>query len=105
RPPADHPDRFLAHFDDEYDFVHVVFGRSYPTNRSGFATRNDVTGIGLPVFDQNPVYGSAGRLPGMVVFPIPTLFDGISPSTSTTRSRRWAAATTSWCRTAPPSRS
>src|SRR4029453_9556431 len=86
---GDYTQAFFAHFDDEYDFVHVVFGRSYPTNRSGFATRNDVTGIGLPVFDQNAVSGSARRLPGMVVFPIPTLFDGISPSTFHEIGHRW----------------
>ncbi|TMQ24046.1 MAG: hypothetical protein E6J90_09210 [Deltaproteobacteria bacterium] len=80
---------FFAHFDDEYDFVHLVFERSYPSNRGGFATRNDVQGIGLPVFDQNATYGSAGRLTGIVVFPIPTLYDGVSPSTFHEIGHRW----------------
>ena len=52
---------FFFHFDDEYDFVHLVFERSYPVNRSGFATRNDVQGIGLPIFWRGDTPGGADR--------------------------------------------
>ncbi len=81
--------KLYSHFDDDYDFIHVVFGRSYPANRFGFATRNDVHGIGLSIFNSDATYGSAGRLTGIVAFPIPTMYDGISPSTFHEIGHRW----------------
>lgn len=81
--------KFFTHFDDEFDFIHLVFGKSYYANRGGFATRNAVQGIGMEMFDHNSTYGSAGRLTGMVVFPMPTFFDGIAPATFHEIGHRW----------------
>lgn len=80
---------FYAHFDDIYDFVHIILERTYPQDRGGFATRNDVQGIGLPIINQDAGYGSAGRLTGMVLFPYPTFYDGMSPATFHEIGHRW----------------
>jgi hypothetical protein len=83
--------KFFSHFDDEYDFLQIVFARSYPSNRYHSATRNDVLGIGQPIFNDTASYGSAGRLLGLSIFPIPTLFDGVSPSTTHELGHQWLA--------------
>jgi hypothetical protein len=33
---------FYAHFDDDYDFLHIGFAGSYTANRGHFVVRNDV---------------------------------------------------------------
>jgi hypothetical protein len=80
---------FYAHFDDVYDWIHVITEANHPTDRFGYCTRNTVSGIGLTNFDQNATYGSAGRLTGMVMFPYPTGYDGISPTTFHEIGHRW----------------
>ena len=84
--------KFFTHFGDEYDFLQIIFARAYAENRYGLATRNDVQGIGLPLFNSNAVYGSAGRLTGITVFPFPTFYDGISVSTLHEMGHRWMVA-------------
>ncbi|MEZ5332102.1 MAG: CARDB domain-containing protein [Thermoanaerobaculia bacterium] len=59
---------FLAEHEDAYDFL-VVFTR-FPVDLGtarGFhwLVRNDVEGIGLPLYDQSEAFGSAGRLRGI----------------------------------------
>jgi len=72
--------RFYEVFGDDYDFINVVYEIAHFKNRRHFPTRNDVQGIGLPPFDNTATYGSAGRLLGRTIFPIPTMFDGASPA-------------------------
>ena len=55
--------RFYEHFADEYEVIAVVseamqFGSAY-FHRN---VRNDISGIGLPLFDRSADYGSAGVL-------------------------------------------
>ena len=83
--------KFFSHFDDEYDFLQLVFPRGYGENRYHSATRNDVQGIGQQLLDVTAQYGSAGRLLGLTMFPIPTLFDGASPSTTHELGHQWLA--------------
>lgn len=68
--------QFYTYFPDNFDFVQVVFAiPSYPGNRYHGPIRNDVSGIGMNLFDNSAQYGSAGRLLGINVFPIDGLFD------------------------------
>ncbi len=83
--------KFFSHFDDEYDFIQLVFPRSYMASRYHSATRNDVQGIGQQLFDVTAQYGSAGRLLSLSMFPIPTLFDGVSNSTTHELGHQWLA--------------
>jgi hypothetical protein len=72
--------RFYEVFGDDYDFANVVF--LLPdlfANRDHFGVRNDVQGIGLPIFDNASDYGSAGALLGITRFPLDTVFDLVDP--------------------------
>ena len=68
--------QFYSYLPDDFDFVNVVFALpNYPGNRHHIVVRNDVSGIGLAFHNATAQYGSAGRLLGINVFPIDTLFD------------------------------
>ncbi len=67
--------RFYQFYDDDFDFIAFVGNVSPTSNRFYSRVRNDVTGIGLTLFDISAALGSAGRLQGVISFPIPTLFD------------------------------
>jgi uncharacterized protein (TIGR03437 family) len=56
--------------------VNVVYGTSFYQNRYHNATRNDVQGVGLPIFNSDAQYGSAGALLGVSHFPLTSYFDG-----------------------------
>lgn len=68
--------RFYTMFGDDFDFLQFAFTLpSYPQNRYHFGVRNDVQGIGIPIRNDAPFYGSAGKLQGISVFPIDYYFD------------------------------
>jgi hypothetical protein len=68
--------QFYSYFPDAFDFVQVVFTLpSYHGNRYHSVIRNDVSGVGLNIYDNTSQYGSAGRLKGVTVFPIDFFFD------------------------------
>ena len=68
--------QFYQVFQDQYDFLNLVFALpSSNANRFHFAVKNEIDGIGLPRFNNTRMYGSNGRLQGINVFPIDTLFD------------------------------
>ncbi len=79
-PAQEATKRFYAHFDDDYDFVNVVYATSRTMNRHHVSVKNEVTGIGKGLTDATANYGSAGRLLGINVFPIPTMFDAAGPA-------------------------
>lgn len=81
--------RFYEEFDDDYDFINLIYEISYFQNRFHANIRNDVTGIGMTVFDGSASYGSDGRLMGITVFPIPGLFDGAGPSYQHELGHQW----------------
>jgi len=64
--------RFYALFQDSYDSVGITTESTRLTTPSYQAfhqrVRNDVKGIGLPLFDNSANYGSAGRLSGIEFF-------------------------------------
>lgn len=81
--------KFYAHFDDDYDFLQVVFARANFANRHHFATRADAQGIGTSPPNVSAQYGSAGRLMGITVFPIATMFDAGAPTASHELGHQW----------------
>src|ERR1043165_9840377 len=67
--------KFFTAFDDEYDFLQLVFVRSYFENRDHGASRNDIKGIGQSQFNNDAQFGSAGRMLGYSGLPYPTDLD------------------------------
>ena len=61
---------------DQFDFVAVIATVNTTTNRYYVGLRNDVAGIGAPVFDNSGPWGGAGKLRGVINFPIDEYFDG-----------------------------
>ena len=82
--------RFYQVFGDDYDFANVVFLRPDLTaNRDHFATRNDVQGIGRPIFNNTATHGSAGRLLGVTRFPLDFFFDLAEPAALHELGHQW----------------
>ena len=72
--------QFYRYFADEYDTLAIVAQTQQPTEGLAFHrnVRNEIAGIGLPVFDETAEYGSTSVLQGVEVYP----------------SGRWAEAST-----------
>lgn len=68
--------RFYQLANDAYDFLNIVYISTRFQNRHHFATRNQVQGIGLSIFNNSGNYGSSGKLSGISVFPNSNGFDG-----------------------------
>jgi hypothetical protein len=82
--------RFYEVFGDVYEFVNVVFLRpDLMTNRDHFGARNDVHGIGLPIFNNTAAYGSAGTLLGITRFPLDNFFDLAEPGALHELGHQW----------------
>jgi hypothetical protein len=87
RPAAQ---QFYTYFPDDFDFLQVVFTLpSYQGNRNHAAIRNDVSGIGLGLYDNASQYGSAGRLLGITTFPIDSFFDAAETAFSHETGHQW----------------
>jgi hypothetical protein len=68
--------RFYQVLGDDFDFASLVFALPHQVgNRGHFGVKNDVLGVGGPLFDYSAQYGSAGRLTGVTVYPLSTFFD------------------------------
>jgi hypothetical protein len=67
--------RFYELFEDDFDFIAVVSQVRTVRNRTYTGVRNDVTGIGLSIFDFGATYGSQNQLQGIINFPIDSFFD------------------------------
>ena len=67
--------RFYAHFKDEFDFLFVARNLVYGVDIQGgpaafyIEVKNDVQGIGKPLFSNTGRWGSRGRLQGVIRFP------------------------------------
>ena len=82
--------QFYTYFPDDFDFVSVVYSLpSYQGNRSHSPVRNDVSGIGLTLYNNASLFGSAGRLQGINFFPIDSLFDAGEQSFSHETGHQW----------------
>ena len=64
--------RFYELFEDSYDSIGITTASTRLTGSTVAAfhqrTRNDVRGIGQPIFNNAAVFGSAGRLSGIEFF-------------------------------------
>lgn len=67
---------FYQAFADDFDFLNIVFSLpSWQSNRFHFVVSNDIQGLGLSLYSNAGVYGSAGRLKGISEYPIDTFYD------------------------------
>ncbi len=96
---------FFAHHAEAYDFLIVATGFPVvlgPGDRAHhLGVRNDIEGIGLPIFDQSDLFGSAGRLQSFVDLGALDSYRLSSPATSLDETlliathellHRWAAS-------------
>lgn len=67
--------RFYQFFADRFDFLNFVYIAGRRGNRFHSTVSNDVQGTGVSIMDASAQYGSAGRLKGLNVFPLSSLFD------------------------------
>lgn len=67
--------RLYQAFPDAFDFLAVVSQVNYYANRTYHRVKNDIAGLGLQDFDYTATYGSAGRLQGIITYPISSYFD------------------------------
>jgi len=82
--------QFYAYFADDFDFVQVIFALpGYPDNRHHIVVRNDISGIGLAPSNATSFYGSAGRLLGLNVYPLDSLFDAGESAFSHETGHQW----------------
>jgi len=82
--------RFYEVFGDDYDFANVIYLHpDLPANRDHVGVKNDVLGIGLPIFDNTAGYGSAGALRGITRFPLDTFFDLAEPAAQHELGHQW----------------
>jgi len=84
--------RFYQFFNDDYDFLNIILMPSSPKNRYHFTVNNSVRGVGPPPrseIDASGQYGSAGKLVGVSVFPIPGYFDGAEVGYQHELSHQW----------------
>ena len=80
---------FYTVYPDAYDFLNIVSVAGQVANRHHESASNAVSGLGQMLFNNTATYWSAGRLKGVTVFPIPTLFDGASTTFSHETGHQW----------------
>jgi hypothetical protein len=80
---------FYRHYGDDYDFLNIISTPSRFANRTHTIVRNDVSGIGFPLTDGSAQFGSAGRLRGYSLFPIPGFYDGAGVGFSHETGHQW----------------
>jgi hypothetical protein len=75
---------------DNFDFVAVIHMVTTRANRNYNGVRNDVHGIGAAIFDISNQWSiEAGRLQGVIEFPIDWFFDGAGPAMVHEIGHRW----------------
>jgi hypothetical protein len=68
--------RLYQVFPDAFDMVNVVLTLPRRSeNRTHVPVKNQVSGIGMSIFDNSAFFGSAGRLLGINRFPLDSVFD------------------------------
>ncbi|HEU4508632.1 MAG TPA: choice-of-anchor X domain-containing protein [Pyrinomonadaceae bacterium] len=81
--------RFYQLFGDDYDFLNIVYISTRFQNRHHRLVKNQIQGIGVTVFNNTANYGSSGKLSGISVFPISSLFDGADLSYQHELGHQW----------------
>ena len=80
---------FYSQFGDEYTFAAVIEQVQTDADHSFTLVKNDVHGIGLPIFDNSARYGSTGALEGILNFPNDATFDPAESSNLHEIAHRW----------------
>lgn len=81
---------FYRYFSDDFDFLQVVYtAPSVHDNRHFVSVKQEVSGIGLTLRDATASFGSRGRLLGVVVYPLWTLFDDADSGASHEIGHNW----------------
>jgi hypothetical protein len=81
--------RFYTTHADKFDFLNFVHIAGVRGNRYHAGVKNSVLGISTGTYSNNASFGSAGRLQGYTVFPIPSFYDGASPTFSHETGHQW----------------
>jgi hypothetical protein len=81
--------RFYQTHGDKYDFLNFIHVAGVRGNRYHAGVNNSVQGIGTSLFNNSATYGSAGRLKGYSVFPIPSFYDGGGPGFAHETGHQW----------------
>ncbi len=81
---------FYSLFDDDLDFLAIVGNVTPVANRFYLWIRNDIGGIGIPLLDRGPTYGSSERLQGVLAFPISQFYDLAEKGAIHEIGHRWA---------------
>ena len=80
-PLEEYTKRFYEHFEDNFDFLFVAsnlvesFDMRWGPSGYYISVKNDVQGIGLPLFSDTGWWGSPGRLQGVIGLPVVALYD------------------------------
>lgn len=82
--------QLYAYYEDQFDFIAVVWGEGRFENRYYAGVSNDVQNIGLSGLDAASAYGSAGKLKGILHYPLPSFFDAASAGFLHELGHRWA---------------
>lgn len=80
---------FYSLFPDEYHFIAVIEPTHSRASTFYRAVKNDVTGIGSPIFNVSSQFGSAGRLEGIIQYPVDAQFDLARTDNIHEISHRW----------------
>ncbi len=83
---------FYRFYGDEFDFLNIISTPSLVSNRNHEIVRNDVSGIGDRLSDASAQFGSAGRLRGYTLFPLPAFYDGAGNGFSHETGHQWVSA-------------
>lgn len=81
--------RLYQFLGDDFDFVAVVEQVVSVNNRFFMGVRNDILGLGLPVYDNGALYGSSNRLQGIIHYPIDSFFDLAETASVHEIAHRW----------------
>jgi hypothetical protein len=81
--------RFYTTHGDKFDFLNFVHIAGVRGNRYHAGVKNPVLGISSGTYSNNAAFGSAGRLLGYTVFPIPSFYDGASHAFSHETGHQW----------------
>ena len=80
---------FYQSLSDAYDFIAVVEQVEAYQNRFFLSVQNALQGIGTNIFNNTANYGSAGRLQGIIHFPLPSFFDLAATASLHEIGHRW----------------
>ena len=87
--PAVWAQRFYSMYGDNFDFLNFVLVAGKRGNRYHQNITNDISGIGLPIFNNSASYGSGGRLKSYNMFPLSNFFDTASTGFNHETGHQW----------------